>query len=236
MKRTIFRSNILSAELYLEIDLSSVNSIATLMTLSLRRFFLLAVPAIMLASCGDDEDIFVPKPKGYFRIDLPEKTYTSFDTTCPFTFEYPKYARVHSDKDRDAEPCWLNIDFPRFKASIHLSYKTVNGDIDRFLEDSRNLAAKHTIKASNIEEQPIIKDSSKVYGLIYEIEGNAASSVQFYLTDSTKHFVRGALYFNARPNKDSLGVVIDFVREDIHRMIETFRWKDGTQAKAPAKK
>lgn len=191
----------------------------------LKKFFLIAAPVVMLTACGEDDDIFVPKPKGYFRIDFPEKSYTRFDTTCPFAFDYPTYATVLPDADKDSEPCWLNINFPRFRASVHLSYKPVNGDIDRFLEDSRSLAVKHTIKASNIEEQPVIKDSSDVYGLIYEIEGNAASSMQFYLTDSTKHFVRGALYFNARPNKDSLDVVVDFIRKDIHRMIESFEWK-----------
>ena len=206
------------------------------MTLFLKKLVLLAVPAILLASCGDDEDIFVPKPKGYFRIDFPQKTYARYDTTCPFAFDYPTYARISPDRDRGSEPCWLNIDFPRYKANLHISYKQVSGDVDRYLEDARTLAVKHTIKASNIEEQPVLRDSAKVYGLIYEIEGNAASSVQFYLTDSTKHFLRAALYFNARPNKDSLGVVVDFIRKDIHRMIQSLEWKDTGVKAAPASK
>lgn len=194
----------------------------------IKKLMLIAVPVLALAACGgDDDDLYTPKPKGYFRIDFPEKTYTSFDTTCPFTFNYPTYARIEPDRDRRAEPCWINMNFPQFKAQLHLSYKPVTGDIGKYMEDSRTLAVKHTIKATSIEEQPVIRDSSRVYGLVYEIEGNAASSVQFYLTDSTNHFLRGALYFNAKPNKDSLGVVIDFIRKDIHKMIQTLEWKDG---------
>lgn len=194
----------------------------------LKKIFLLAVPIVLLAACGDDDDdVFTPKPKGYFRISFPEKKYTRFDSLCPFSFDYPVYARVAPDRDKNAEPCWMNIQFPQFHAEVNLSYKPVSGNVDKFLEDSRTLAVKHTIKADAIEEQPVIRDSSKVYGLIYEIEGNAASSVQFYLTDSVHHFVRGALYFNARPNKDSLGIVIDFIRQDVRHMIESFEWKNG---------
>jgi gliding motility-associated lipoprotein GldD len=191
------------------------------------RLILLLIVPVALFSCGDDdEDVSAPKPKGYFRISFPAKKYQKYDTLCPFTFDYPVYAQIVPDKDKNAEPCWMNLDFPRFNATVHLSYKSVNGNVGKYLEDSRSLAVKHTIKADAIEEQPVIRDSSKVYGLIYEIEGNAASSVQFYLTDSTKHFLRGALYFNSRPNKDSLGIVIDFIRDDIHHMIQTFEWKE----------
>lgn len=194
----------------------------------LKKLLLLAVPTIALASCGgDDDDVYIPKPKGYFRISFPEKSYTRYDSICPFAFDYPAYAQVVPDNDRNSEPCWLNINFPKFKAQVHLSYKPVQGDIDQFLKDARMLAMKHTIKADAIEEQPVIRDSSKVYGLIYKIEGNAASSIQFYLTDSVNHTMRGALYFNVRPNKDSLGIVIDFLREDIHRMIQSFEWKEN---------
>jgi gliding motility-associated lipoprotein GldD len=202
--------------------------------MSLRKFLLLALPLIALASCGgdDDDDIYTPKPKGYFRISFPEKTYTRYDSICPFAFDYPVYARIEKDMAPGAEPCWININYPKLKAQIHLSYKQVNGSIDQFLKDARTLAMKHTIKADAIEEQPVVRDSSKVYGLIYNIEGNAASSIQFYLTDSTTHTMRGALYFNTRPNKDSLGIVIDFIREDIHRMIQSFEWKEDKAPKA----
>jgi gliding motility-associated lipoprotein GldD len=177
------------------------------------------------SSCDGDEEMGTPKPRGYFRIELSPKTYQNFDSICPFTFDYPVYSRVVPDKNPGAQPCWLNIEFPKYNATINLSYIQLDKNIDRYVEDSRSLAVKHTIKASAIDEQMILRDSVKVYGLLYDIKGNAASSVQFYLTDSTRHFLRGALYFNVAPNVDSLGIVIDYIHKDIDKMIQTFRWK-----------
>lgn len=181
---------------------------------------------LILSSCEDEDDvIYSPKPRGYFRIDMPKKEYVRYDEACPFTFDYPTYAVINKDKHKGAEPCWLNIDFPKFKATIHLSYKKVENNIATYLEDSRNFAVKHQVKATGMNESVIIRDSSKVYGLLYDIEGNTASSLQFYMTDSTHHFLRGALYFNASPNIDSLKIVLDFIRQDVMQMIKTTRWK-----------
>lgn len=178
-----------------------------------------------MASCGDDEDVFSPKPKGYFRIDFPEKKYVTYDSVCPYSFEIPTYSFIDNDKHKGAEPCWLNINFPKFNAQIHLSYKMVNHNLDTLLEQSRDFAIKHQVKATGLEESVIVRDSAKVYGLVYDIQGNTASNLQFYLTDSTRHFLRGALYFNSVPNIDSQKVVIDFIRKDVERMITTFKWK-----------
>lgn len=178
-----------------------------------------------ITSCDEEEEIYSPKPRGYFRIDMPAKEYTLYENSCPFAFEIPKYAVINRDKHMNAEPCWLNIDFPQFKATIHLSYKKVENNIGTYLEDARNFAVKHQIKATGMNESVIIRDSSKVYGLLYDIEGNTASSLQFYLTDSTNHFLRGALYFNASPNTDSLKLVIDFIRQDVIQLIKTTKWK-----------
>ena len=162
---------------------------------------------------------------GYFRITLPEKAYTSYQSECGFRFEYPVYAKVVKDERPNAEPCWLDIEFPALKATVHCSYKTGADEMNQFVEDSRSLAYKHTVKADAIEET-YIKDSVRnVYGVLYDIKGNAASSIQFFLTDSTDKFVRGALYINAVPNKDSLAPVIAFVHEDIEQLIKTFSWK-----------
>lgn len=189
-------------------------------------FILPLVGSLIMSSCGDEDDeIYSPKPRGYFRIDMPVKEYVSYNDVCPFTFDYPKYAVINRDKHNGAEPCWLNIDFPRFKATIHLSYKVVDNNISTYLEDARNFAVKHQVKATGMNETVIIRDSSKVYGLLYDIEGNTASSLQFYVTDSTKHFLRGALYFNASPNIDSLKIVLDFIRRDVLQMIKTTKWK-----------
>jgi gliding motility-associated lipoprotein GldD len=182
--------------------------------------------SLLFISCeGDDDEIYSPKPRGYFRIDMPKKEYVKYDSVCPFSFEYPRYAVLAKDKHSNAEPCWLNIDFPKFKATIHLSYKKVDNNIATYLEDARNFAVRHQIKATGMNESVIIRDSSKVYGLLYDIEGNTASGLQFYLTDSTQHFLRGALYFNASPNVDSLKLVLDFIREDVLQLIKTTKWK-----------
>ncbi len=194
------------------------------------------VVAFALSSCDGDEDkIYSPKPRGYFKINFPEKNYRLYDSICPYTFEIPIYARMVQDRHMGAEPCWLNMEFPQFKATVHLSYKAVNDtNLNRYMEDSRDFAIRHQIKATGLEESVVIRDSAKVYGLVYDIGGNTASSVQFYLTDSTKHFLRGSLYFNTVTNIDSLKIVIDFIREDILRMVQTCKWKNQPSA-APEK-
>lgn len=182
-------------------------------------FFLAAIAV----SCSSE---YSPKPSGYFRIDLPEKQYQPFDTLFPFYFEYPVYARIVHDPQAQNEPYWINVDFPRFHGRIHLSYKVVNGNLAEYLEDSRTLALKHMSKSTGITEQVVNNPEKKVYGLIYNIEGiGAASTCQFYLTDSTRNFVRGALYFSVSPNNDSLAPVISFIEGDINHMVETFHWK-----------
>ncbi len=168
---------------------------------------------------------YTPKPRGYLNIEFPEKIYTRFDSICPYTFEHPVYSRVLPDTDFNSEPCWVNIDFPDFDGKIHISYKEIDGNLYKYIEDSRALAYKHTIKADAIMETVYSDSQAHVYGILYEIKGNAASSLQFYLTDSTRNFLRGSLYFNAQPNKDSLAPVIAYFREDIIHLIESFRWK-----------
>ena len=182
---------------------------------------------LVLISCGDDDDeVFIPKPKGYFRIDFPKKVYRVYDSLCPYSFEIPTYAFINNDKHLGADPCWLNINFPKYNAQIHLSYKVVTNNIDSLFSQSRDFVVKHQVKSTGIDETVIIRDSAKVYGLVYDISGNSASNVQFYLTDSTHHFMRGALYFNSVPNIDSLKIVVDYLRLDILQMIKTFKWKN----------
>lgn len=180
------------------------------------------IGSIILGGCKRN---YTPKPRGYFRIGLPEKNYTKFDTAFPYKFDYPTYTQIKQDKSRHSEKYWINIDYPELNGRIHISYKTINNNIGQILEDTRNLAYKHTIKADAINERMFVKPEKGVYGILYEIEGNAASAVQFFLTDSTSHYLRGALYFNVEPNKDSLAPVLAFVKEDIIRLIETFEWK-----------
>nr|WP_319400092.1 gliding motility lipoprotein GldD [uncultured Carboxylicivirga sp.] len=178
--------------------------------------------ATIIASCRGP---ISPKPRGYFRIEFPEHGYQAFDTTYPYKFEYPTYAKVVPDTLKDAEAYWCNVTFPSLNGEIHLSYKTVGDNFYELLEDSRSLAYKHAIKADAINERFYEDSAKQVMGILYEIKGNAASPFQFFLTDSTNHFLRGSLYFNAVPNKDSLAPVIKFVKEDIEHMIESLEWK-----------
>ena len=178
---------------------------------------------LALAAC---EAEYTPKPRGYMRIALPEKSYHAVETDCPYTFEIADYAEFVPDTNGLSEPCWFDISYPQFKAKLHCSYKPINGNLAKYLEDSRTLTNKHISQASNIEEAMVLKDSSRVFGTLYIVEGSrAASAVQFHVTDSMKHFLRAALYFNVTPNNDSLAPVIDFLEDDILHLIETLEWK-----------
>ena len=174
------------------------------------------------SSCVPD---YVPKPRGYFRIDVPEKKYSRFvPPVCPFSFEIPQYAKVDFDTNRFAEPCWMSVKFPRFRGELFLSYKPLHNNLNQYAEDAHTLAYKHSVKADVINESRIVTPNT-VYGVFYEIGGNAASSVQFFATDSTKNYLRGALYFNAPPNNDSIAPVLKFIKDDIMHMINSLEWK-----------
>ena len=197
-------------------------------------FLIITSCFLILPSCGDDDDdIVAPKPRAYYRLNFPEKKYMKYDSACPFTFDIPTYSKIENDKHSTAEPCWLNLNFPSFNGTLHLTYKPVNNNIDNYIKDSYTLSSKHQVKASGIKEQIVLRDTSKVYGLIYDIEGNTATSFQFFLTDSTKHFIHGALYFNAVPNTDSISPVINFLKKDIYYMINTLEWKDNVTPVSP---
>ncbi len=188
-------------------------------------YLLIFAGIFILQGCSENP---VPKPRGYFRIDLPEKEYQLLDSILPYKFEYPLYARITSDPHAPGEPYWINVDFPKFKARVHLSYKPVNNNLATFTEDAHSLVMKHIPKASAIEEIRIDNEVAEVHGLIYDIKGTgAASPYQFYVTDSTDNFLRGALYFSTLPNNDSLSPVITFIKEDIMHMLETLKWKDN---------
>lgn len=187
------------------------------------RFWIFIAIVFFAASCNQE---YTPKPRGYFRIDLPEQQYAKFDTTYPYSFEYPVYAKIVPDTRATSESYWLNIDYPQFKGRLHISYKPVHGNLIEYLEDSRTFVLKHIPKADAINDSLIYRPEDHVYGLIYYIGGaGAASPCQFFVTDSASHFLRGALYFNTSPNNDSLAPVIELVQSDIRHMIATFRWK-----------
>ena len=190
------------------------------LTRSIRLFLLL----IVFQSLSCDRS-FPPKPEGYARIDYPEKAFKLYTEDEHYQFEIPVYAYVEPDSSRGAQPGWFNLAIPALNGKIHLSYKQVNGNLGEYIADSRTLVYKHTVKADGIEETPFIQRDHRRFGMVYDLKGNVASAVQFFITDSTNHFLRGSLYFNSAPNRDSLNPVIDFLREDIIHMIETTEWK-----------
>ncbi len=182
----------------------------------------------MLLVIGCTREVNTPKPKGYFRLKFPAKTYVAYLSDAPFSFEYPSYAMMVKDTEANAQPFWNNLDFPQFNGRLHLTYHKVLSEqnYNRMTEAARTLAMKHDVKASAIDQRLINYPEKKVYGMYYEIQGNTASSVQFFLTDSTKHYFRGALYFNEAPKYDSIQPIIKFIKKDIDRMIKTFKWKN----------
>jgi gliding motility-associated lipoprotein GldD len=190
------------------------------------KYFALFILVLLVAACGGTPD-YSPKPRGYFRIVYPKKEYQAYTEGCPFTFDYPKYGRIEQDKSREAKPCWQNIQFGQFNATLHLSYQPVTSkkEFDELVEDAHKLSFKHTVKATSIDEGIIAYPEKKVYGVYYTIDGNAASSAQFFLTDSTRHYLRGALYFNSEPRLDSIQPVLNFLKKDVDVMIKTFKWK-----------
>jgi gliding motility-associated lipoprotein GldD len=194
---------------------------------SMKYLALFIVGLLFFASCGDGNHVYAPKPRGFYRIEFPKKEYQEYTADCPYTFTYPKYAIIEPDKKAGAKPCWVNMQFPQFKATLHLSYQPVTSkkEFNELVEDARTFAFKHTVKATSIDEGVIHYADKKVYGIYYTIDGNAASSAQFFLTDSTRNYIRGALYFNSEPRLDSIQPVLNFIKQDVAVMIKSFKWK-----------
>lgn len=182
---------------------------------------------LTLLSTGCKEE-YTPKPRAYPRINLPAAEYLSTDRTgwdCPYSFEYSKESVITVDPRYQDSTCWYNIYYPEHRATIHLTYTTLDNNLARHIEESRKLAMKHIGKASKIDELLIENQEKHVYGILYDFKGETASDFQFFLTDSTNHFLRGALYFNVSPNKDSLAPVIEYVEKDIQHMVNALSWR-----------
>ena len=178
--------------------------------------------ALITISCGGQEVDYYPKPRGYIRLDFPERVYHTYEGDCPFSFEIPEYFEV-MDKDSS---CNKDIVFERFNGVINMTYIPIDTNLMMHIEIARKLAYEHSQFADAIEEAKVIDAERKAYGLKYNIVGNAASPYQFYLTDSVNHFVRGALYFNAAPNYDSIQPSLEYVMEDVDHLISTLTWKN----------
>lgn len=178
------------------------------------------------------EQTYTPKPRGYFEIKFPKREYRLFDQPgYPYTFEYPRYANVVKDSlffgEKTENPYWINVEFPSLNGKIYMSYKEIGksgNNFQQLINDAFKMTYKHTYKAESIDEKQIAT-ANHVYGLFYNVTGNAASAQQFFVTDSTRHFIRGALYFDATPNADSLAPVNQFLQEDLFHLVETLKWR-----------
>lgn len=186
---------------------------------------LLAASVVILASC---EKSYIPKPKGYNRIDLPEHQYQNLADTFPFSFEYSQFAKILPDSSWISERYWIDIFYPQLGSSIAISYKQVNNSEDslrNFLNTAYRLTSKHQIKAYAIDEYIFTTNMGKT-AVLANLSGEVPSQLQFFSTDSTAHFLRGALYFNTATKNDSLAPVINFMKEDIMHMLNTLQWQD----------
>ncbi len=193
-----------------------------------KYFFLFGIFSLALFSCDDNDSPGIPKPRGYFRIDMPPKKYVMYDAECPFSFEIPDYAKVFLSAAPNAEPCWRDMYFGRFRATLYISYKEIDSDsiLEKLVNESWQLTEAHSQVASGLLDSDIIRPKDKVWGSVQSLSGNAATQVQFYLTDSVKHFIRGSLYFYAPPNKDSIAPVLEYLKKDVYHIAWTLKWKD----------
>jgi gliding motility-associated lipoprotein GldD len=186
-------------------------------------FFLIA---LIISSCSRD---YQPKPKGYNRLTLPPLEYQLSPDSLPYQFEYSRHARLLRDSSWFSERHWVEIYYPELKANIHITYKRLNNREDflkELLDDSYNLTSKQQIKASGIDELITVTPSGKT-AVIAEISGEVPSQFQFTMTDSSRNFLRGALYFNTRVQNDSLAPAIDFMKKETLHFINTLQWKSN---------
>jgi gliding motility-associated lipoprotein GldD len=199
--------------------------------------YCLLFTACCLLTVACNEIPATPKPRAYPRVIYPPKTYQAFDANyCNFTFQYPTYAQIQQDttffNEKPVHPCWFDIYIPAFESRIYCSYYPIKGanSLEKLKKDAFDMVDWHNKKANYIDEMPIHKDN-QVSGYAFILDGPAASPMQFYLTDSTHHYLRGALYFNTEVNPDSMAPVYEFVKKDILKMIETFEWKKSDGVK-----
>ncbi|GHC46010.1 gliding motility lipoprotein GldD [Ulvibacter litoralis] len=182
------------------------------------RLFFITLFCVLLVACNDD---VLVKPNAMLRLEYPKATYKGIATNCPYSFEINEEAVLKSNAN-----CAFNVSYPKMNATIYLTYQDVaHNNLDSLLYDAQKLAYDHNIKAESIPEQPFVNTDEKVYGMFYMINGNAASQSHFYVTDSVNHFVSGSLYFEAKPNFDSIYPAVVYLRNDIRHVMETFTWE-----------
>ncbi len=184
-----------------------------------KSFVILTCLFLMFYSSCKQETL--PKPPGMLALEYPKADYNQYvPPNCPYTFDKNDIGKVKFEKD-----CSMIINYPKLNGALYLTYRNVNGDIAKLLTDAQKLTYEHVIKADNIVEQKYLNPDHNVYGMFYDISGNAASQSQFYLTDSISHFITGSIYFNVRPNYDSILPAAAYLKKDIRHLMESLTWK-----------
>lgn len=197
----------------------------------IKRFLVILLIAVTLFSCVE-EQVHTPKPKMFPRVVYPAQTYDQFKLeACNFTFDKPAYASVKTGikffDEESSHPCWFDLELKDFKGSIHFSYNPIenSNSLDKLVSDAFRIVEQHNSKAE-YREEIIIENENGVNGLLFNLEGPVASPINFFLTDTTNHFVRASLYFNSAVDPDSIAPILDFVSNDIRKILETFEWKE----------
>ena len=181
------------------------------------KIFFLLTFLLLFISC--DEPV-LPKPKAYLSLEYPKKEYKKLEVLRPYSFDVLKSTTVIDEKNN-----WLKIKYPNLKASIDITYRPVENNLKELLTEAEKLVFKHAVKAEQIVPKDFVNPKRRVFGSLYEITGNAASHLQFHVTDSTNNFIKGSLYFYVRPNYDSILPAVDYIKKDVLKLVETLEWK-----------
>ena len=187
------------------------------------KFLIFNLLLLSFVACSNN---YTPRPYGYYRITTPDTAYVDFNSSFPYTFALSRNAVVQPRTDV-SEPYWINIYYPALDATIYCSYKPVQNNLRELTNDALEFVYRNASFATAIPEQDYAHPEASVYGVLFDLEGNTASSCQFFVTDSTRHFFRASVYCNCPPNADSLAPVYNYLRTDIIKMVETFEWTNG---------
>ena len=210
----------LCAVIWSRMDFLKINRIFVFQCLFLGLVFL---------SCVSCAKVSTPRPYGYYRIGLPDTSYVPFEQQYPhypYTFALSQNAQV-KPRSEEGEHYWINLYYPAFDATVHCSYKPVHNNLRELTEDALEFVYRNASFANAIPEREYSHPEVNVYGVLFDLEGNTASSCQFFITDSIHHFFRASVYCNCPPNADSLAPVYQYLRTDVIKMVETFEWRNG---------
>jgi gliding motility-associated lipoprotein GldD len=182
-----------------------------------KKLLVLLFVSLSFLSCK--EDIF-PKPQSFLLLEYPEAEYHRFKNDCPYSFVISKRSRIDFETG-----CKALISYPKLHANIHITYRRVDNNLKQILSEADKLTTKHAIKADAIIPHPFENPEKKVFGVLFDVQGQSASNVQFHLTDSSNHVLTAALYFKIKPNYDSIYPAVEYIKNDMIKMMESFEWK-----------